>query len=233
MTVKERLAATYAAAVEDNHRAILAAVLPGGELLVDLGCGDGAFTRRVAERAGVDRVVGLEVEPRAIALARERGIDVIDADLGGRLPFDDGSVDIVHSNQVIEHLPDTDLFLREIRRVLRPSGYAIISTNNLASWHNIGSLVVGWQPLPCQVSDWVNVGNPMNYMEGYNGGRVRQHLRLFTGRALRELAEFHGLRAELDQTAGYYPFSSRWAALATRVDPRHGAYLVQRYRVAP
>jgi SAM-dependent methyltransferase len=233
MPLREYLAATYTDAAELNRLTILQAVIAQtGGTVVDLGCGNGAFTASIGARAGADLLMGLEVEPEAVAQARAHGVEVLEADLAECLPFDSGSVDVVHSNQVIEHLADTDHFLAEIRRVLSPDGYAIVSTNNLASWHNVASLVMGWQPPPCQVSNLVNVGNPLNFMEGDTGGWFRQHLRLFTGRALLELAEFHGLRADLLQTAGFYPLPRRLARIATRVDAKHAAYLVHRYRPA-
>jgi hypothetical protein len=58
------------------------------------------------------------------------------------------------------------------------------------------------------------------------------HLRVFTGRALAELAQLHGLRVELARTAGFYPLPPRAAKVATRVAPRWGAFLVQRYAAA-
>jgi SAM-dependent methyltransferase len=219
---------------EVNRLAILAAArLRPGATLVDLGCGTGEFTERVAATVGAGRVIGVElIEPLAAA-AEERGIEVRRADLAERLPFEDGGVDVVHSNQVIEHLPGTDRFMKEIRRVLAPDGYAIVSTNNLASLHNIASLVAGYQPTPCHVSDErVGVGNPLNAYAGAPGAAGQMHLRLFTGRALAELAELHGLRVELQRTAGFYPLPPRAADLATRVAPRWGAFLVQRYVAA-
>jgi SAM-dependent methyltransferase len=219
---------------EVNRRAILAAAQPRpGATLVDLGCGGGEFTERVAAAVGAGRVIGVElIEPLAAA-AEQRGIEVRRADLAERLPFDDGSVDVVHSNQVIEHLPGTDQFMREIRRVLAPGGYAVVSTNNLASLHNIASLVAGYQPTPCHVSDErVGVGNPMNAYGGAPGAAGQMHLRIFTGRALAELAELHGLRVDLERTAGFYPLPPRAAEVATRVAPRWGAFLVQRYVAA-
>ena len=228
------LGRVFAATEEVNRRAILAAAEPRpGATLVDLGCGDGAFTARVARRVEAGRTLGVElIEPLAAA-AERRGIEVRRADLGERLPFDDATIDVVHSNQVIEHLPGTDVFMREIRRILRPGGYAVVSTNNLASLHNIVSLLAGYQPPPCHVWDErVGVGNPLNAHAGDPGAAGQMHLRIFTGRALAELAELHGLSVQLARTAGFYPLPPRPAALATRVAPRWGAFLVQRYGVA-
>jgi SAM-dependent methyltransferase len=219
---------------EVNRQAILSALEPRpGATFLDLGCGGGEFTERVAARVQPGAVIGVElIEPLAVE-AERRGIDVRRADLGEPLPFADGSIDVIHSNQVIEHLPNTDLFMREIRRVLAPGGYAVVSTNNLASLHNVVSLIAGYQPPPCHVSDeQVGVGNPLNAYGGAPGAAGQMHLRVFTGRALAELAELHGLRVELARTAGFYPLPPRAAEVATRVASRWGAFLVQRYAAA-
>lgn len=222
----------FEATEEENRRTILetAEPLPGARFL-DLGCGDGSVTVRVAERIGAAETHGVELIPEFQERARARGIEAIGADLGEQLPYDDASFDVIHSNQVIEHLPGTDQFMREIRRLLRPGGYAIVSTNNLASWHNVASLVIGYQPTPCHVSDEQIIGNPANFVDGARGSRGQMHLRIFTGRALADLAALHGLRADVRRTAGYYPFPPAIARRLTRIDPVHGAFLVQRYRI--
>lgn len=228
MSYLERL---FRATEEENRRAILAAVrpIPGGRML-DLGCADGAWTVQVARRARAAEAHGVELLESTAAHARTLGVHAVVADLAERLPYDDASFQLVHSNQVIEHLPGTDTFLRELRRVLAPGGHAVISTNNLASWHNVVSLALGWQPTPCHVSDLVVVGNPTNVYDGWEQQTpAQQHMRVFTGRALAELAAYHGLRLDRDATAGYYPLPARAARLAARLDRRHGAFIVQRF----
>src|SRR5829696_8185125 len=221
----------FRATEEENRQAILQALEPRpGGVLLDLGCSDGEVTRRIAVRAGTARVVGVELMEHLAQEARGRGIEVIGSDLNAQLPFDDASFDVIHSNQVIEHLWNTDNMLREIRRLLRPDGYAVVSTNNLASWHNVVSLVMGWQPPPSHASDEVIVGNPAGLREGVTGARGQMHLRLFTSRALAAVALHHGLRADVERTVGMYPLPVRLARLMTRIDRRHGAFLVQRYR---
>ncbi len=158
---------------------------------------------------------------------------VAQADLEDGLPYDDDAFDVVTANQVIEHLRGTDRFLSEVRRMLRPGGLACISTNNLASWHNVIALTLGFQPNPMHVSDEVIVGSPLNPEHGQrheDAGRV--HLRLFTGRALSELAEHHGLRTVSMRTVGYYPLPPAAAAVATQLDPLHGACLVGTFTTA-
>jgi SAM-dependent methyltransferase len=121
--------------------------------------------------------------------------------------------------------------MREVRRVLRPDGLACISTNNLSSWHNVISLGLGMQPMPVHVSDEIIVGNPLNpeHRWGHRDAG-RTHLRLFTARALTELATYHGLALERLRTVGYYPLPPLPARLAARLDPLHGAFIVAFFR---
>jgi SAM-dependent methyltransferase len=222
------LTRVFRATEEANRIAVMKALpkTPGGSLL-DIGTHRGDFTLRVAEHAGVDDVHGVEFIAEHAAVARDRGINAVEADLEEGLPFDDESFDLISANQVIEHLRGTDLFLAEIRRVLKPGGVACVSTNNLSSWHNVIALLFGFQPNPMHVSDEVIVGSPLNPEHGWrHEDRGRVHLRLFTGRALVELAEHHGLAKRELRGVGYYPFGPRAARVVARVDPLHAAFLV-------
>ena len=222
------LGRVFSATERENCRAILSSLPPsrGGSLL-DLGTHDGAFAAQVAERLRSDQVFGVELIPEHAARAEERGIDVVTADLESGIPFESERFDVVHTNQVIEHLRATDTFVSEIRRVLRPGGLACISTNNLSSWHNVVSMAAGLQPMPMHISDDVILGNPLNPEHGLpHSDHGRVHVRLFTARALTELCEHHGLRRVAMRTAGYYPLPPRLARGALRLDPLHGAFLI-------
>jgi len=224
----------YLRAGAENKRAIMRMMLPArGGVLVDVGCADGADTVALAQRIGASTVVGLELADQFIEPARARGVDVRQVDITQPWPLADASVDVVHSNQVIEHLAQTDGFMREIRRVLAPGGYAVVSTNNLASWHNIAALLAGLQPLPCHVSDEAVVGNPLALEETRYGDAIHRHLRIFTARAMAELARAHGLALDAAAGSGYYPLVGAAARVMARLDPRHAVYVVQRYRPAP
>jgi len=222
----------FRATEEQNRRTILAALEPhAGARLLDLGTSDGEFTMRVAERLGAASVSGVELLEEHAAVARGRGIDVHRADLDDGLPFDDGAFDVVHANQIIEHVRRTDTLLRETRRVLAPDGLACISTNNLASWHNVFALTVGLQPMPMHVSDETILGNPLNPLDGRpHADRGRSHLRLFTARALTELCARHGLERVALRTAGYYPLPPYVGRLPGRLDPTHAAFLIGLFR---
>jgi methionine biosynthesis protein MetW len=227
VAAQSRLERLFHATEEENRRTVLR-LLPAGHggALLDIGTHEGAFTARVAERLRAASVTGIELIAEHAAAARARGFEIVCANADEGLPFADESFDVVHANQVIEHVVKPDEFLRAITRVLRPGGLALISTNNFASWHNVGSLALGYQPMPAHVSDELIVGNPLDPLRGRPHEPGRAHLRLFTARALVELAQAHGLERVAVRTAGYYPLPPRLGRIAARIDRLHGAFLV-------
>ena len=223
------LSQVFEASEDENKLVILRAVAAGPPRcrVLDLGCFNGAFSSDLGRAARAEQVSGVEWLPEHAEQAEREGIQVRIADLNDPLPYPDGSFDLVHANQVIEHLRDTDAFLREVQRVCAPEGAAIISTNNMAAWHNIGSLALGFQPFPNHVSDEVHVGNPLDPRRGLGHADAGQtHQRIFTTRALTELAAFHGLAVTAVHMNGYYPLPPRLADKAVRIDGRHAAFMV-------
>jgi SAM-dependent methyltransferase len=102
-----------------------------GRSVLDVGCNTGYGTVRLASVAR--RAVGVDVSPAALSEARQRaGADRVEYLLvdGRTLPFPDATWDVVTSFQVIEHLDDPHVYLREIERVLAPGGVALLTTPN-------------------------------------------------------------------------------------------------------
>jgi trans-aconitate methyltransferase len=89
-----------------------------GERILDLGCGDGFLTQRIAESGAT--MVGVDSSPQMIAAARERGLDARYAS-GEALPFD-GEFDAVFSNAALHWMSDHDAVLRGVYRALKPGG---------------------------------------------------------------------------------------------------------------
>jgi SAM-dependent methyltransferase len=211
--------------MEDNLRQISNAIRHADRpdyRLLDLGCWDGATTGRYTPPLA--RLFGIELAADAADTALRRGITVVRADLNRPLPFRSGGFDAVTSNQVIEHLHDTDTFLSEAHRVLRPGGLLVVSTENLSSWHNILALLLGWQAFSLtNVSGQASgVGNPIANLRGEEpGDKGWQHLRIFSYRGLHELIVAHGFSPVRILGAGYYPLPTAVA----RVDPRHAVFI--------
>jgi SAM-dependent methyltransferase len=103
-----------------------------GQVVADLGCGPGFYTRAL-RAAGADVLpVDNDEEELRLAGAPPEGAIVADA---GALPLADGSVDGVFASNLLEHTPDTAAVLAEIERVLRPGGWAYVSwTNWYSPW---------------------------------------------------------------------------------------------------
>jgi SAM-dependent methyltransferase len=194
------------------------------ESLCDLGCDDGVWTLEVARAYGCRKLYGVEIVPERAEQARARGIEVAVSDLVGRFPYEDGSMDVVHANQVIEHMTDVDNFMAEIKRVLRVGGVAIVSTENGSSWHNIFAALMGWQIFSAtNISKLTGgLGNPMAIHRG-NALELSSwtHKTIFNYRGLKELAEVHGLKVVKVMGAGYHPLPPSLG----RSDVRHAHFL--------
>ena len=108
--------------------------------VLDAGCGTGGLIRRLASRRPEWRWTGVDVAPLALQLAKERGIaDVREASVTA-LPFGDGEFSAVVSADVLYHLDDDEAALREMARVLRPGGVAVINVPAHAwlwSYHDV------------------------------------------------------------------------------------------------
>ncbi|MGK2959483.1 MAG: methyltransferase domain-containing protein [Acidimicrobiales bacterium] len=151
--------------------------------VLDLGCGAGTPTKLLMSDTSLYHVTGADLSEQALACyvseTQRCGVQ-LDAQ---QLPFADGSFDVVVSDDVIEHLVDTDSYAREISRVLGPRGWLFLSTPNLAAWFNRIALLFGVQPAFSEVSFERVFGRP--------GGDIVGHLRLFTSRSIREFLTHH------------------------------------------
>lgn len=222
----------YAEAAEMNRRNILslASDAPAGGRLLDLGCDDGGWTTRLAASAGAGEMHGVELVEEAAAKAARAGVRVSKFDLNARMDgLASDAFDLVHANQVIEHVTNVDLFVSEVFRLLRPGGYAIVSTENASSWHNVFAAAMGWQIFSLSnVSERRSgLGNPFALHRGkppYTG--TWTHKTIFSYRGLLEMFEAHGFVELTIAGAGYFPLPS----FLGRLDPRHAPFITIRGR---
>jgi len=191
--------------------------------VLDLGCWDGDLSIKVAKYIGTEKVYGVEIDPNKVKKAKLKGVKVYKEDLNKKFPFKKNYFDVVIASQVIEHLYNTDNFVEEIYRVLKPYGYVIISTNNLASWHNLFALVLGYQPFPSDISRYTNIGKLIGLFKG--DGKSWSHLRIFTTYSLIDLLKFHKFNINKVVGVGYYPFPQSLAILLSKLDKIHSAYV--------
>jgi ubiquinone/menaquinone biosynthesis C-methylase UbiE len=111
---------------------LVAHLRPGLDVL-DVGCGVGSIALDAADTVRPGRVVGVDMDPRQIAIARSaagaRDVPTAEFVVGSvySLPFADASFDVVYSNAVLVYVQDPLRALAEMRRVMRPGGVAAVS----------------------------------------------------------------------------------------------------------
>lgn len=174
---------------------LLAHVGPPPRHVLDAGCASG-FVATLLVNAG-HRVTGIELNEQMAGEARSVGIEVINHDLEDPLPLPDAAVDAVHACEIVEHLFDTEGFLNEMHRVLRPGGKLIVSTPNLNSLQNRLRVLFG-RPLPM----W----------GAYPADRHGSHVRVLNKAKLVELLQRCGFRPV--EIVGVNQF--RWSSVVDR-----------------
>jgi len=98
--------------------------LPPGAEILDAGCGSG---RNMVDLARLGSVTGVEIADASLARARERNVgEVVQGSLT-ELPFADGRFDAAVCLDVIEHIEDHRGALRELHRVVAPSGTLLVT----------------------------------------------------------------------------------------------------------
>ena len=107
--------------------------------VLEVGCGWGEFAARIRDELDAE-VVAIDLSPRMVELARERGVDARVGDVQA-LSFGDGEFDCVVANWMLYHVPDVDRGLSELARVLRPGGRLIAATNGARHLEELWSLV--------------------------------------------------------------------------------------------
>ncbi|WP_417467442.1 class I SAM-dependent methyltransferase [Maricaulis sp.] len=102
--------------------------------ILDFGCGWGRITRLMPHIAKCERIVGVDVDERLIEAAQRHVPEIRFEQIHNleKLPFDDGSFDVIFANSVFSHLSENAhrFCISEFSRVLAPGGVAIGSTLN-------------------------------------------------------------------------------------------------------
>lgn len=156
---------------------------PGSVL--DIGCGRGFLLTHLSD-AGLTGLTGMDVYED---VGSERW-NYARGDVTAGLPFLDASFECVIAGEIIEHVPNPDALLREIRRVLVSGGTLVISTPNMVSWANRVLVPLGVQPLGTETSSEIALGRRHRILG--QGNQVQGHLKVFTFRALAEILERYG-----------------------------------------
>lgn len=130
--------------------------------VLDVGCGTGEFLYYLAriDSSSAWKPTGLDLSDDSIAVARTRGLDVIQASIGGLDPNDIEPFAAVTMFNVLEHLPDPSGELRLAHRLLQPGGVIVVSVPN--DFSILQEAVRSYMGVPPW---WVAIPDHINYFE--------------------------------------------------------------------
>lgn len=168
------------------------------EKALDVGCGDGRVAQIMGERLGI-AFYGVDISKKGVELAKKIGVKAKVADLSSKIPFEDNYFDLVISTEVLEHVTDPDTFLKEIYRVLKPSGKLLLTTPNLSSWVNRILFILGIYPIFLEASTEAKVGYGI-FSKFFNSQDLVGHIHVFNYRALIDTLKFH--RYSIEKVVG-------------------------------
>jgi methionine biosynthesis protein MetW len=180
----------------------IAALVPHGARVLDLGCGDGALLAHLQATRGCTGY-GIEIADDNVLACVQRGVNVIQLNLDeGLSMFGDQSFDVVLQIDTLQHLRNAETVLRETVRVGRTG---IVAFPNFAHWPNRLSILQGRMPvtrrLPYQWYDTPNirVGThaDLQVLARRNGLQILDSFGLHNGRVVRVLPNLRASTAVL------------------------------------
>ena len=115
--------------------------LRGDERVLDIGCGNGLHLAELARRAHRGPVFGLDLSPGMLTAARSHARAPLVVGDAEQVPFAAESLDRVLAMHMLYHVPNRDLAISEIRRVLLPDGVALVLTNSRLHLDEMNALI--------------------------------------------------------------------------------------------
>ena len=198
-------------------------------IFCDVGCYDGKSSFIIANAVKAKHIYGVDKNVDALKTAKDIGISTVYTDINDNFwAIEDNKFDFVYSNQVIEHLYSVDNFMLNIKRITKPDGYILISTENLAGWHNCIALLLGYQPFSSTnicTKKW-SIGNPFSIVTDGHNDPMMVHRAVFTNYAFRDFLKLYECQVIKYINGGYYPVPNHFIGnLFARIDPRHSVYM--------
>lgn len=144
--------ASHSTRTAANSAAYLLPCLKPGMHVLDIGCGPGTITLDLAALVAPGKVVGMEnsetplLAARAEAAARSDTTTAFQLGDALKLPFENESFDVVHAHQVLQHLTDPVIALREMLRVCKSGGWIAARDADYAA--------MSWYPELPELEQW-------------------------------------------------------------------------------
>ncbi|HVR44314.1 MAG TPA: class I SAM-dependent methyltransferase [Thermoanaerobaculia bacterium] len=177
---------------------LLDRVPPVAKSVLEFGCGEGVLGAAIKESRQA-RVVGIELDPAAAALAARRLDVVLSGDATDVIYKLKEKFDTIIGGDILEHIDEPWTFLADLRRIAEPGATLILSLPNVANWAVVDDLLHG----------------RFDYV--YLGLLCAGHLRFFTRRSIGEMMSISGWTlVSIDSQEKILP--SRWRTLAGKLD---------------
>ena len=187
--------------------------------VLDVGCGDGVVSELIIKLG--NEVWGIDRNPEALGRAEKKGVKIFRGELEKDIPFQDESFDAIWCSRVLEHIFNTEHFLKECYRTLKTNGVLIINADNIVSLVNRIRILFGLYPLRIAPSE--------NYI------RYTEHIRCFTKATFKELLKKTGFKIE-KITSDFICFNfgqynrPPWSRFLGRIFPTLGETLIAKVR---
>jgi 2-polyprenyl-3-methyl-5-hydroxy-6-metoxy-1,4-benzoquinol methylase len=152
---------------------LLARISTDAKSILEFGCGESPLGEALKKRQKC-RVVGIELDPKAAAIARRRIDDVYCGDVRHLVNVIADEFDWIIGGDIVEHLDEPWTFLADLRRIARPGAHLLLSLPNIANASLVNDLLQG----------------RFDYI--YMGLTCVGHLRFFTRRSMEDMLTIAG-----------------------------------------
>lgn len=144
--------------------------------ILDIAGSTGAVAAQLQKRGYITFLSDIEKDALKVAKERDPGLRCVQMDASQEFPFDDNSFHAIFAGEIIEHIFDSQLFVRECARCLKNNGVLVITTPNLATIQDRIRFLFGKSP------------RQINPLHEY----LYLHIRPFTVSKLKELCKKNG-----------------------------------------
>jgi len=183
---------------------LLARIGTDARSVLEFGCGEAPLGEALKKRQPC-RVIGVELDQKAAAIARRRIDDVYCADVREIIAILDEQFDWIVGGDIVEHLDEPWSFLADLRRVCKPGGHLLLSLPNLSNASVVNDLLHG----------------RFDYV--YMGLTCVGHLRFFTRQTIEDMLSIAGWSVESIEPQAAMPTPPRDELLAA-LDAAHIPY---------
>lgn len=153
-----------------------------GDVILDIGSGPGAHLEDIRRKVSGVKCIGVEISETAIKKKLSKELDIRLGDMR-KLPFENESIDKIVSLGTVEHVPETDLVLEEIYRVLKKGGKIYLTVPNKISFFHITKkfkMAIGRWDIGYEKSFTPMQFRKLLYLNGFNNIKyfIKPHLKV-------------------------------------------------------